>query len=259
MLPLPANQREQEDAVLVSLVARIRAAGLDAVLVENPDRRRAAERRVRDLTSDGLIEVDGAWWSVDVMSVTTPVDLYVVPEMLEDRLLPVAEGQAAVISFSGTLPVKASVNAVVAAAQSAMAGSPAGWCSPSPNFAVTWRPVRKGECARVETLASLDESPLLSDQVAVAIERSLTRKATVQARPARLAGCGTAVALDQVGHLQMKAGTQWLPQHPNTFRVAVEAVLADLPEHFLDTVLLHAHNGGWHILTGYFPGLPNER
>jgi hypothetical protein len=255
---MPGSKEEQEDAVLGSLIARMGGNGLEATLVENPDRLNRDKRTYPDVTCDGLISILGAdaLWAVDVMSVTGPIALTQVTTMIQQRLIGVAVRNDVTIWFEGDLPDIASVNSVVAAVDAAVGEAPvSGQCVPSPGFAVRWTRALTSGDAGAEGVVGLDQSALLSDQIEAEIARPLAKKAVDQARAAKGAGCSTAVALDQVGHARIMQGTQWLPQHPNTFRVAVESVLGRLGEHDLDAVLLHDQRGSWHVLTGTFPGV----
>ncbi len=256
MTPIPADKEAQEDAVLLSLVEQMRRSGLHAELVENPDRLTEGSRRFPDVTCDGLISVERAeLWAVDVMTLAGPIALVQTMEMMDQRLERVAVERGAHLSFSGYLPEASSVDETVASVSSAMANQPDGECEPSPGLHVAWSPASTPDDVGVFGVAGLNQSALLSEQIEAAIAGPLVKKATRQSQAGKLAGCRTAVLLDQVGHAGIKQGTQWLPQHPHTFKTAVTNVLSVVPQHHLDAVLLHDSQGGWHSLVGAVPGV----
>lgn len=259
--PLPADKHAQEDAVLGSLLEQMVREGVAASLVETPDRIPANARRFPEVTCDGLIEVpeSGAIWAVDVMSIAGEIALTKVPTMLEAGLRDDAAQSQIKVTISGRLPDTSEVNAVVATARKAMRRTTSGACEPCPGLQVEWKKAEDPSLVGVWMLGVwVDSASALSDQVAAAITRPLRKKATVQAKAGSLAGCATAVLLDQVGHASLMQGTQWLPEHPHTFRLAVEAALVGLMGNYLDAVLLHGTDGKWHALYGSFPGVPSE-
>lgn len=244
----PENKHEQEDAVLSSLLNALRGGGVAARVIEHPDRLRTEERRFSRLTCDALVDCGtGPLWAVDVMSVTAHPDLVGVPLMLVDRLRPFAQARGLRVDVIGVAPAAADADAFASEVREVVHGSE-GEAQPRDGLFIRWWAVRDNEEPDAYFTGGRDEDPLLSNQIKAQIANPLAKKATRQAQPAREAGCRTAVLLDQVGHRRIRQGTQWLPQHPATFSVAVAQVLSDVETHSLDVVLLRNLKDEWHTL-----------
>lgn len=244
--------------MVLNLLGHLRACGIEAWLVERPDRLRESQRTFRSVTCDALYRInDGSTvstWGADVMSLASPDSHLIVPKGLEDRLRPLAETYGVVIYVEGESPAIADLRAVQAAVTEKLAVFPAEGLVEVLGLAIRWSRPAKDEKpdAFLVSLGLSAPSPLLMDQVSDTLRKPLRKKALVQAKRAKDAGCMAAVLLDWIGHAGIAQGSHWLPQHPETIRQAVCGALPQ-EEHSLDAVLLLDREVNWHLLWGQFP------
>lgn len=259
MATLPKDKESQEDKVLLALLSHLWAGGLEAELIERPDRIAKDQRRHPEVTSDALVLIRGDQevqeWAVDVMALASPSDHHVVLNGLHQRLDVLAKDHSLIIEIEGESPSPDKLQGIAKAASRGISGQGRTGRVEVEELRIGWRPAGAGEQPELVVTAMLmaSPSPLLTDQIVATLREPLTKKATVQARRAHAAGCGTAVVIDWAGHAGIAQGTHWLPRHAGTVQQSVSQVLGEV-EHVLDAVLLLDRDDEWHIIEGEFPG-----
>jgi hypothetical protein len=242
----PKEIREGE--VIDSFLAHLAAVGVEANLLEHPDRLDPTQRRYRAVTTDAIIGTGtGSTWSCDVMALAADASHAEMPMILHDDLEPLAQQHGVDIVVTGALPDRREVKALTAAVRQALTAGDDGPVQQGGGEA-SWQ--ASDAPGVVHLLIELPSpSALLSDQLASTIRDPLTKKATHQAAPAKLAGLSTAVLLDGIGATSLRQGTHWLHDSADTVARAVELVLSEV-DHQLDSIIYLHRDGSWHLVHG---------
>jgi hypothetical protein len=242
----------REDEVISSYLAHLADTGRSASLRERPDRIPEAERRLPNITSDALVELDREsvteWWAMDVMALAAPHTHAQFPKELDKALRRVALASQLNIVVSGEFADIQEVNGLIAAVRAGTAARPSGSLELG-GATATWNPAGPGDADLDLAIILPTPSAKLVDQIEITIRAPLHKKVTQQAARALAAGCKAAVLLDGPGHPGIAQGTHWLSQRAETYRLAVEAVLAGIGDH-LDLVAYLDRGERWHTLYG---------
>lgn len=250
--------RDREDDVIDSFLKHLHRSGPDARLVERPDRLQEAQRRLPAVTTDALIEVpsDGEapdLWALDVTALALPSTWHPALRALDQRFTAVARNHQVAIRGEGTLPPAQKAAALARACSDAISSQgTTGSVMLGEDLEVRWEPAP--DCADEERVGVVflmpTRSPLLSDQVADTLGPTLTKKVTGQGRRAQASGARYVLLLDWAGDDGIAQGTHWLPQSPETVRVAVHDVLEALDQ-APDAIFLWDREGQWHLMKGF--------
>lgn len=252
-----AAKMRRESDVIDSFVGHLNGRRANAVLVERPDRCSPTERTYPGVTTDGLVRVLVATgdedWAVDVMVVAETPEMFEIPDVFSKHLEPFAQERRVVVLITGDIAdhyqamevvkrVKAEMHAAFLPMRFGVAG-----------VDVSVRDADTTECGRVDCVCVLSgRTPRLSEQLAETMSAPLTKKVDKQAAAPRSAGCKTGILLDAVGYEGIRQGVYWLSQKPETYRQAVESILAGTTN-VVDYVGLLFHDDEWYDMYGSLP------